>query len=98
MEEAGANATLARFYSNSGGVLTDSSITLPSGETYANGDDCAGGTGVLLVLVNARRISQPSSYVPREKDAVQIEFTRILSCPEDFLGWARCRIRRGLQR
>lgn len=98
IEEAGANATLARFYSNAGGVLTDSSITLASGETYVNGDDCAGGKGALLVLVNASRISQPSSYVPRERDAVQIEFTRILSCPEDFWGWARCRIRRGLQR
>ena len=96
--EAGSNATLSRFYSNSGGVLTDSSITLPSGETYANGDDCAGGTGVLLVLVNGLRINQPSSYVPRALYAVQFEFTRILSCPEDFLDWARCRIRRGLQR
>ncbi len=38
--KAGANANLAQFIADSGGVLRDSGLTLPSGVTYGEGDKC----------------------------------------------------------
>ena len=72
---AGKNANLALFLLTTGGGLTDDSLTLPSGETYANGDPCSGGQpGVLVVTVNGARVETPSSYVPRNRDRIWIGF------------------------
>ena len=44
-ETAGPNATFALFLEAMGIVMTDTSITLPDGTTYSNGDDCGGQPG-----------------------------------------------------
>ena len=48
--ESGASATLALFFSTSGGELTNNSLTLPSGEAYTNGVPCPDGTSGYLGL------------------------------------------------
>ena len=73
--EAGAHATLALFFATSGGELADGSLTLPSGETYANGDHCPGGQlGELAVTVNGTKLDKPSSYAPHDQDRISIAF------------------------
>jgi hypothetical protein len=47
---AGKNAKLAIFAEEIGVELGDDSFTLPDGTTYATGDDCGDGTGVVRVL------------------------------------------------
>ena len=73
--ESGKNATLALFFSTSGGLLTRDSMTLPSGETYANGDRCPGGQpGHLVVTVNGARLDTPSSYILHDREPIWIGF------------------------
>lgn len=60
--EAGANANLARFFLNSGGELTSTSLVLPSGRRYANGDLCPDGRpGGVVVKVNGAPVQAPAS-------------------------------------
>ena len=74
-DEAFSNASLALFFSTSGGALTDQSLTLPSGLTFANGDRCPDGRGgQLSVTVNGDPIGNPSSYVFRNQKAIVISF------------------------
>lgn len=47
---SGAKATLGVFADEEGLVFGDDSFTLPSGETYATGDDCNGEPGEVRVL------------------------------------------------
>lgn len=44
-EDAGSNATFALFFEAMGIQVTDTSLTLPDGTTYTNGDDCGGQPG-----------------------------------------------------
>jgi hypothetical protein len=44
-DNAGANATFALFFEAMGLQVTDTSITLPDGTTFNNGDDCGGQPG-----------------------------------------------------
>ena len=48
---SGKNATLAKFASQTGLTVTDTSITLPSGKTYSNGDKCDGKPGKVALYV-----------------------------------------------
>ena len=76
--EAGKNATLALLFSKSGGELTDTGLSLPSGETYLNGVECPDGQpGQLQVTVNGKRVGNPSSYVPRNGDRILIEIKAV---------------------
>jgi VanZ family protein len=73
--EAGDNATLALFMETTGGFLSDSRLKLPTGESYATGDTCAGGkAGEIVVFANGERLTRPSAYVPRDRDIISIEF------------------------
>ena len=50
-EEEGPNPNLGLMFNLIGGELTDTRMTLPSGETYSTGDTCAGGsTGELRMF------------------------------------------------
>ena len=73
--ETGSNANLALFFANSAGELTDKSLTLPSGDTYTNGDLCPDGRpGQLVVTVDSVSIEEPSSHVPQDGDQISITF------------------------
>ena len=73
--ESGSNATLARFIAGTGGRLTDSSITLPSGKTYNNGDHCDNNKpGEVFLRINNVLVTNISLYVPRDDDEVNIAF------------------------
>ncbi len=73
--EAGANANLGRFFLNSGGELTSTSLTLPSGQRYVNGDRCPDGRpGRVVVLVDGLPVQDPPSYVLRDGDVISISF------------------------
>ena len=75
-DEEGGNANLALFFDSAGAELTDTSIRLPTRETYANGDPCPdGGTGQLVVTVNGDPVDEPSALVPRDDDEVLIAFS-----------------------
>ena len=74
-DEEGANANLALFFANAGAELTDTSMRLPTRETYANGDPCPDGrAGQLVVTVNGDPVDEPSALVARDDDKVVIAF------------------------
>ena len=74
-DETGSNATLALFFSSVDGALTDDSLTLPSGKTYANGDPCPDDEpGQLIVTVDGVIQDAPSFYVPHDDDEISITF------------------------
>ena len=74
-DEERDNASLARFFEDAGGELTDTSLRLPdSGITYRNGDNVP-GTGEpirVIILNNARRV--PADYVPQDGDRIHVIF------------------------
>ncbi len=81
-EEEGANATLGLFLTGAGARLTESTLTLPSGETYTSGDTCPDGQPTELRVFDydprtgtrLARIPSPSTYVPRDRQTILIEF------------------------
>jgi DNA-binding CsgD family transcriptional regulator len=90
-DEEGANATLARFFANAGGELTDTSLRWPGTDvTYRNGDPVPGDgrPGQVVIKVNAEpeaceatSLPQemgrvPSYYVPHDGDIITISFIR----------------------
>ncbi len=76
--KAGANANLAQFIADSGGVLRDSGLTLPSGVTYGEGDKCLGDRPAeLVVTVNGVIMDRPSRYVFRDRDHIRIDFQAV---------------------
>ncbi len=82
----GKKANLAAFFKSSDGVLTNSSITLPSGETFRNGDSCPdGSTGVvstsqfsLETMSRFATTTEPADYIPRDEDLLLIEFGAVV--------------------
>lgn len=73
--EAGTNATLARFIAGTGGRLTNSTIILPSGISYKDGDECPDGNkGKLFLKVNNIEQMEIASHVPRDEDVIIIGF------------------------
>jgi len=48
---SGKNAQLSKFASQTGLTVTDTSITLPGGKTYKNGDKCDGKPGKVALFV-----------------------------------------------
>ncbi len=74
-KESGKNATLALFFSTSGGLLTRDSMTLPSGEVCADGDRCPGGQpGHLVVTVNGTRLDTPNSCILHDQNRIWTGF------------------------
>ncbi len=79
----GRDANLAAFFETNGGVLTNTSITLPTGETFRNGDLCPDGSaGVVstsLFDLEARSryetSTQPAEFLPRDSQLILIEFS-----------------------
>lgn len=77
----GRRATLGAFFRSTIVRLTDSSIAILGGESYANGDKCPDGrTGTLKVLVQ-RAGQGPFSpvrdflaYLPADRDVIRIVF------------------------
>lgn len=75
VREAGLNANIARFMAGTGSTITDTSLKLPSGEIYANGDKCPNGMPAILQLkVGNAFLSNISEYVPRDQDDLEILF------------------------
>ena len=81
-EEEGANATLGLFFQRAGGSLGETTLVLPSGETFSNGDACPNGEeGQLRVsdfkpstFQRLSRIEDPGHYVPSNYQDILIEF------------------------
>ena len=81
-EDEGRNANIEAFVRSLGGNLTNTSITLPSGGTFVNGDACPdGSSGVVTAskfdLVTESKVkttTAPADYVPRDQELVIIEF------------------------
>lgn len=48
---SGKNAQLQKFAAQTGLTVTDTSVTLPGGKTYKNGDKCDGKPGTLALYV-----------------------------------------------
>ena len=75
IREAGLNATIARFMAGTGTIITDTSLTLPSGETYANGNKCPNGMpGIWQLKLNDTFLGNIAEYVPRDQDDLEILF------------------------
>lgn len=73
--EVGVRANLGRFFDRPGLQFTASTIELPGGPVYKEGDLCPDGKpGHLRVNVNGRVIDDPRSYVPQDYDRIQISF------------------------
>jgi len=73
--EAGKNATLALAFRTSGGDLTNSSMTMPWGTSFTNGDLCPDGhAGELAVFVDGVRIEEPATYVLGDQQTIIIMF------------------------
>lgn len=83
--DEGREANLANFVRSAGGTLTNSSITLPTGQTYTNGDTCSDGSvGTVTVsqfdvetMTRIKTVSSPADYVPRDLEMIIIEFGEI---------------------
>lgn len=73
--ETGKNANLKRFFGSTGTILTHTSIRLPDGREYKNGDSCPDGQpGTLRLLVNGVENDQFEDYVPQSGDLIRVEF------------------------
>ena len=73
--DVGRNATLQRYFASVGFELDDDRIKLPNGEEYSNSDECPeGGTGEVFLRVNGIRLSDISTYVPRDDDIIEVGF------------------------
>lgn len=78
----GKRANLGQFFKAAGGQLTDSTMTLPNGEIFENGDLCSdGSSGVVSVSLFdlesqmiIRTVSSPARHVPRNFELISIEF------------------------
>ena len=76
--ESGSRASLALFFANADGELTDDSMVLPSGGSYTNGDLCPDGRpGQLVVTAKGDPVGEPSSYGPEDEDVVSISFQAV---------------------
>jgi hypothetical protein len=74
-EEAGPSANMARFMAGAGGRLTDTSLRLPFGDEYNNGDPCPDGdSGQVFLRVNGIPSVNIASYVPRDGESVEFGF------------------------
>ena len=81
-DQEGPNPNLGRMFGLVGGELTDTKMTLPSGDAYSNGDACPSGSPGELRLfdydprtrLRGVRINDVSSYVPRNRQTLLIEF------------------------
>ncbi|MEX0761927.1 MAG: VanZ family protein [Dehalococcoidia bacterium] len=75
LDQGGGLATPTLFMGMAGGTLRSDTLTLPSGESYTNGDLCPDGrSGTVQVEVNDEPVS-PGSYVIRDLDRVEIKFS-----------------------
>jgi len=90
-DEEREDASLARFFEDAGGELTDTSLRLPgSSTTYRNGDDVPGigAPGSVFILKEKEPTSCPggpevagphdfvtADYVPQDGDRIRILFT-----------------------
>ncbi|MBI4216350.1 MAG: hypothetical protein HY687_03030 [Chloroflexi bacterium] len=73
--EEGRGANLARFMSTAGGLLTEDTLALPTGERYTNGDRGPDGRpGRLSLKVNGQEVKPIATYVPQDGDDLVISF------------------------
>ncbi len=78
---SGRRATLGAFFRGTQARITGTSISVPGGEAYTNGQACPDGkVGTLKVLVQSRGLGPfiPQrdflSYVPADRDVIRIVF------------------------
>lgn len=73
--EEGRGANLARFMGTAGGLLTEDTLALPTGELYVNGDRSPEGKpGRLSLQVKGQEVRPIASYVPQDGDDLVISF------------------------
>jgi hypothetical protein len=77
--DEGRNANLGAFFRSAGGQISDTSITLPSGEAYSNGDRCPDGAAGSVTVARPddgtlTRIVNAANYVPRDREWLLIKF------------------------
>ena len=73
--ESERNANMARFLAGANAKLTNNSLRLPSGVEYTNGDLCPDEqAGQMFLRVNGIPIANITSYVPGDKDVIQLGF------------------------
>ncbi|HLE78420.1 MAG TPA: hypothetical protein VJA65_08460 [bacterium] len=73
--ESGPNANLGLFLKTVGMRLTSSSLQMPDGTVYRNGDSCPDGkTGVVRLLVNGTPSDAWDRYELRNDDKVVVTF------------------------
>lgn len=73
--EEGRGANLARFMGTAGGLLTEDTLLLPTGERYTNGDlGPDGRPGRLTLKVKGREVKPIALYVPQDGDDLVISF------------------------
>ena len=73
--DVGRNATLQRYFASVGFELDNDRIKLPTGEEYSNNDECPeDGAGEVFLRVNGIRLSDISTYVPRDDDIIEVGF------------------------
>jgi len=73
--ESGRNANMARFLAGANAKLTNTSLKLPSGVEYTNGDLCPDEqAGQMFLIVNGTTITNITSYVPGDQDVIQLGF------------------------
>jgi len=75
-DEIYENANIKLFFHNSGVTLTDTSISSEEWGTFENGDICANSTtpGILKLIVNDVDTKPIATYVPSDRDVVEIIF------------------------
>lgn len=73
--EEGENATLSHAFRTSGAEITSTSLSLPWGVAYRNGDVCPDGfTGELVIFADGERVDDPATYVLKDRQTIIIMF------------------------
>jgi len=72
---SGKNAQLGKFLDQTGIQVTDTSITLPGGKTYSNGDKCDGKAGTLALYVWPPQANDTTKPEKITKNIAQTRFT-----------------------
>lgn len=73
--EADNNANLQRFFQSAGVTFARARIVFADGKAFRNGDRCPDGSaGTVHLLVNGKVNNAFDRYMPRDGDAIVIEF------------------------
>lgn len=74
--EEGSGSSLAKFFENLGGLLTETQMRMPGDERlFENGEGCPDGSEAeLSVWVNGEQAEDWTGYIPQDGDRITISF------------------------